>query len=128
MSRMPLLLLPLPAKHCSLDPVLTWLIKKVDNVIAPVIVRIMCNASFEQGILPDNQKRTVMRPILKKPSLDPIDLNSYRSISNLSFVSKMVERAVDSRLIAYLFGPLIINWHTVATTPRKLCWCDCTMI
>ena len=36
-----------PAKHCILDPVPTWLVKKVDIVIAPVIAR-MCNASFEQ--------------------------------------------------------------------------------
>ena len=52
----------------------------------------MCIASFEQGILPDEQKRAVTGPILKKPSLD---LNSYRPISNLSFGSKMVEWVVD---------------------------------
>ena len=60
-----------------------------------------CNASFAQCTLPVSQKRAVTRPILKKPSLDPLDLNSYRPISNLSFVSKMVERVVDSRLVAY---------------------------
>ena len=47
------------------------------------------------------KKKAVTLPILKKSSLDPLDLNSYRPISNLSFVSKMVERVVDSRLIAY---------------------------
>ena len=61
----------------------------------------MFNASFEQGILPDEQRRAVTRPILQKPSLDPLGLNSYRPISNLSFVSKMVERDVDSRFIFY---------------------------
>ena len=32
-----LLLKNSPAKHCSLDPVPTWLIKKVGSAIAPVI-------------------------------------------------------------------------------------------
>ena len=97
-----------PSKHCRLDPAPTWLVKKVDVIIAPIIAR-MCNASFAQCTLPVSQKRAVTRPILKKPSLDPLDLNSYRPISNLSFVwkmvasfvSKMVERVVDSRQIAY---------------------------
>ena len=89
-----------PAKHCILDPVPTWLLKRVDGIIAPVIAR-MCNASFEQCSLPVKQKMAVTRPLLKKSSLDPNDLNSYRPISNLSFVSKMVERMVDSRLIVY---------------------------
>src|SRR6218665_845432 len=34
-----------PAKHCILDPVPTWLLKRVDDVISPVIAR-MCNASL----------------------------------------------------------------------------------
>jgi len=36
---------------------------------------------------------------LKKPSLDADDLNSYRPISNLSFVSKLVERVTPCRFI-----------------------------
>ena len=39
-----------------------------------------------------------MKPRLKKPSLNPDDLNSYRPISNLSFISKVVERVVATRL------------------------------
>src|SRR6218665_1035314 len=70
------------------------------NVISPVIAR-MCKASFEQCTLPVKQKMAVTRPLLKKPSMDPADPNSYRPISNLNFISKMIERMVDSRLIAY---------------------------
>ena len=40
-------------------------------------------------------------PLLKKSTLDPADLNSYRPISNLSFVSKTVERIIDSRLTSH---------------------------
>jgi hypothetical protein len=58
----------------------------------------MCNASFEQSTLPLDSKRAIVRPLLKKSSLDPNDPNSYRPISNLSFVSKIVEKVVDARL------------------------------
>ena len=33
-----------------------------------------------------------------KTNLDPSDLNSYRPIFNLSFVSKLLERIIDSRI------------------------------
>jgi hypothetical protein len=80
------LLSRIPAKHCQLDPVPTWLVKRVATVLAPVLNR-MCNASLRSGIFPDSHKDAVVFPRLKKPSLDPDDANSYRPISNLSFVS-----------------------------------------
>ena len=39
---------------------------------------------------------------LKKPSLSPDDLANYRPITNLSFVSKLLERAVHAQLLMYL--------------------------
>ena len=43
--------------------------------------------------------------------MDPSDLNSYRPISNLSFVSKLLERIIDARFTEHanannLFSPL----------------------
>ena len=70
-------------------------------VLAPVISR-MCNASFEQSTLLINSKHAIVRPLLKKSSLDPNDPNSYRPIPNLSFVSKIVEKVVDARLTSHL--------------------------
>ena len=43
---------------------------------------------------PDSQKRALVRARLKKPSINPDDLNSYRPISNLTFLSKILERVV----------------------------------
>ena len=74
-----------PAKHCSLDPVPTWLVKCASDVLAPVLSEI-CNASLQSGDLPDTQKSALFFPRLKKP-MDAEDANSCRSISNLSFVS-----------------------------------------
>ena len=41
-------------------------------------------------------------PVLKKPGLDPDDCKNYRPISNLTFVSKVVERLVARQLTDYL--------------------------
>jgi len=62
----------------------------------------MCNASLPAGVLPTSQKHALVRPLLKKSTLDPYDLCSYRPISNLTFVSKMVERVVAVRLLKHV--------------------------
>ena len=41
-------------------------------------------------------------PILKKADLDPADTKSYRPISNLSVLSKVLERIVAQQLVSYL--------------------------
>lgn len=87
-----------PNKQCTLDPIPTWLLKDVSSVLAPLIAT-MCNKSFSQCRFPDTHKKAVVHPLLKKPTLDPSDLNSYRPISNLSFVSKTLERLVSRQLV-----------------------------
>ena len=61
----------------------------------------MVNATFQEGVFPANLKATIVQPRLKKPTLNPDDKNSYRPISNLSFLSKLVERAAADRLKAH---------------------------
>jgi len=83
-----------PAKKCYLDPMPTWLLKDLSNVIVPII-----NSSFTQGTFLDAHKSAIVHPLLKKPkpSLDTADLISYWPICNRSFVSKILERIIDSR-------------------------------
>ena len=47
-------------------------------------------------------KEAIVTPILKKHDLDPDDVKSYRPISNLTFISKVIERIVASQLTGYL--------------------------
>jgi hypothetical protein len=63
------MLLTRKAKHCDLDLVPTWLVKKLIDQLTPVITSI-CNASIESCLLPANQKRAIVRRIRKKLSLD----------------------------------------------------------
>ena len=41
-----------------------------------------------------SQKHVIVKPRLKKTTLNPEDLNSFRPISNLSFLSRLIERVV----------------------------------
>jgi len=91
----------LPPKQCSLDPIPTWLLKRVSSVIAPVIAA-MCNASISQHAMPTLHKNAIVHPLLKKPTLNQSDLNSFRPISNLSFVSKTLERLINKRLTEFM--------------------------
>lgn len=86
---------------CDLDPIPTTLLKSCINEISPVITKII-NISLQTGIFPDKLKIACIIPIMKKKSADPDDLNNYRPIANLTFLSKVIERAVSSHLINYL--------------------------
>ena len=85
-----------PAKTCELDPIPTWLLKQLASYIAPAICR-LCNLSLEQGVFPVQLKQARVLPLLKKPTLDPDEASSYRPISNLPYLSKLIERVVVSR-------------------------------
>ena len=58
-------------------------------------------ASLQSAKLPASQKHAIVLPRLKKPTLDEAHLNSYRPISNLSFVLKLVERVVAKRYVEH---------------------------
>jgi len=90
----------MPSKSCSLDPMPTWLVKRIQDVLIPVICN-LCNATLRSAVFPDSQKQAIVLPRLKKSTLDPDHLTSYRSISNLSFASKVVERVVASRFVRH---------------------------
>jgi len=57
----------------------------------------MCNASMRDGNLPISQKAAITTPILKKRGLDVDDVKSYRPMSNLTFISKVIERIVAAQ-------------------------------
>ena len=90
-----------PSKSCSQDPIPTFLVKECIDVLLPFLTE-MCNASLREGHLPISQRHAVITPILKKSSLDPGDVKNYRPVSNLTFMSKIVERMVSEQMVDYL--------------------------
>ena len=59
------------------------------------------NNSLVSGVFPSVYKSALVKPILKM-SLDPSDIKNYRPVSNLSFLSKVLERIVLSQLNEHL--------------------------
>jgi len=58
--------------------------------------------SLEHGVVSLCMKSAYITPILKKADLDSSDPKSCRPISNLSVLSKLLERLVSKQLVAYL--------------------------
>jgi len=71
-----------PTKQCSLDSLPTSLLKDICDTISPVIA-MMCNASISENKFPQGQKSAIVRPLLKKTTLDP-SLSGQFPISVLS--------------------------------------------
>ena len=70
-------------------------------IYAPILA-LLINLSILQAVLPASQKQAIIRPRLKKPGLDPSDPANYRPISNLSFISKLIERVVHRQLSTFV--------------------------
>ena len=90
-----------PKKSCSLDPIPTWLTKKCIDILAPLIMDIV-NLSLSTGKMPDDYKNTVLIPLLKKYSIDQDIFNNFRPISNLVYISKLIEKVIASRLHSHM--------------------------
>ena len=76
---------------CELDVLPTHIHKEMLDHLLPTITKII-NMSLTQGIFIDKWKNALVRPLLKKKGMELI-LKSYWPVSNLSFLSKVVERA-----------------------------------
>jgi hypothetical protein len=88
-------------KTCDLDPLPTQLYKSCLSNLLPSILEII-NTSLQTGIFPDTFKTAIVKPLLKKTSLEPNVLGNYRPVSNLSFISKLLERIVLNQLNEHL--------------------------
>ncbi|CAC5421246.1 unnamed protein product [Mytilus coruscus] len=91
------IILKAPTKSCELDPLPTNILKPCLNSLATVITKIV-NLSLEPCCVPSSFKEAVVRPLLKNVGLDKEVLKNYRPVSNLPFVSKVVEKVVETRL------------------------------
>ena len=81
----------------------TWLVKECSHEIAPFFTKII-NASLISGIFPSELKFAIVKPLLKRSNLDTESLANYRPVSNLPFLSKLLEKIVFSRIQKYLLS------------------------
>ena len=100
------LVLSAPCKSSDLDPLPTGLVKDCIDVLVMPIVSIV-NLSLSEGYFPTHLKSALVSPLLKKSTFNRDDIKNYRPVSNLRFLSKILEKVAASRLISH-----INNSHT----------------
>ena len=69
-----------------------------------------------------------MKPLLKKPNLDENELCNFRPVSNLSFMSKILEKLVLRQLLDHLHANCLMEsyqsaykaYHSTETAPLKV--------
>ena len=112
---------------CSLDFIPTVVLKScIDSLLTPVTTLI--NLCLSESTFPSSFKTALVKPLLKKHSLPKDDLSSYRPISNLNFLSKLLERVIHNRLVAHLntfdsispFQSAYRKFHSVETALLRI--------
>lgn len=100
----------LRSSTCCLDPLPTAFFKIVFNCLTPEVLGII-NCSLQSGIFPAAFKTVVIKPPLKKSNVDATVIANFRPISNLLFLSKILEKTVYSQLNNYLTSNSLLDIH-----------------
>ena len=79
----------MPKKSCDLDPIPTSVLYGCLDGVIPIVTSIM-NMSLSSGIVPQCFKHALVKPLLKKASLDPNCLKHDWPVSNLPFLPKVL--------------------------------------
>lgn len=82
----------MPTKSCEKDHLPTQLLKECLNVLIGPITDLV-NISLKHGVFATEWKEAIIRPLLKKAGMQ-LTCKSYRPVSNLPFLSKLVEKLV----------------------------------
>ena len=90
----------------SINTVPNFIIKKITHIIAPIIAK-LTNKSVSRGVFPDALKVARVVPLLKAGKRE--DMSNYRPISTLPILSKVFEKAMNSRLYTFLTKYNILN-------------------
>lgn len=92
-------------KNLKSDSAIGWdgipssILKQFIPILTPPITHI-CRLSLQTGVFPDAFKKSLIHPIFKSGSRDRVV--SYRPISILPSISKILEKIINTRLTNYL--------------------------
>ena len=67
------------------------------------------NVCITTGQFPNTLKSAVVKPLLKKPTLDPHSMKNYRHVSNLPFLSKVIEKVIVKQLTAHMLNMIYLK-------------------
>ena len=103
---------------CELDSFLTKLLFPHLNAII-ALFRHIVNLSLTAGVFPTPCKTSIVRPLIKRPGLDPEVLKNYRPVSNLRYVSKIIEKIISVRLLDSCGTALLRVYNDIVTIIGK---------
>ena len=103
--------------NSPLDPVPLNLLRILSPYLIDIITGII-RVSLSSSIVPQSMKYAYITPILKKHNLDSSILSNYRPISQLSSISKTMERIVARQLIDYIISNSIVDCFQSAYLPN----------
>ena len=69
--------------------------------------------SLRESIIHKSLKTALIRPLLKKTGLDSDILKNYRPVSNLTFISKVIEKVISGRLNEHLINNSLSDQRAV---------------
>ena len=88
-------------KACALDPLAASIMRKCYSSLVPVFRRAI-SLSLSSGVMSKELKIALLLPLLKKVNADFEQFSNFRPVSNLEFLSKLIEKAVFVQLNNYL--------------------------
>ena len=83
------------------DPIPVWLLKQCFDHFSPILLQTV-NKSLQECTFPDTLKHAVITPIIKDKDEDIESFKNYRPVSNLTFLSKLIEKCVCLQIHKYL--------------------------
>ena len=93
---------------CVLDPFPTNLLMSHLSYIIDIILCIV-NLCFSSGVFPTPCKSSIIFHLIKKQGLDAEILKNYRPVANLSFISKIIEKAIATQIHDHLINNDIVD-------------------
>ena len=94
---------------CVLDPFPTKLLMSHLFYILDITIICIVNLCFSSGVFPTPCKFSIIFPLIKKLGLDPEILKNYRPVANLSFISKIITKAIATQIHDHLINNDIVD-------------------
>ena len=88
-------------KECENDPIPLKLLTQCIDELKPIMMFIV-NDSLSTGVFPSILKNALVRPVIKDENGEVNNYKNYRPISNLPFLSKVIEKSVQRQLEKHL--------------------------
>ena len=80
-------------QSCGHEPVPSEIQKGCKRTLVPILTNFI-NVSLQSACMPAQLKEAMVKPVVKKNSLEPEQYSKFRPMSNLKFVSKITEKAI----------------------------------